>query len=259
MTKKSRLDHKRDAIIEMHASGATLETIMETQRCSYRSVLKCLREAGVERDQRFMDDGQIEEALRLRRYEGLRAGEIADQLGVSKLAVQRLLKKHDLNEHRLRKIKIKGDVAYVPLTKGKVAKIDAADADKVAGRNWSLTGCGRYATGWVDGRVVTMHRHIMDYPEDLCVDHLNHDGLDNRRANLRNVTHSENSYNARLWRKTGLPRGIWKTRNGKYEGRVVIPTGRFDTPHEAAEALLQLREKIIGAGLIITDKRLDGG
>jgi hypothetical protein len=40
-----------------------------------------------------------------------------------------------------------------------------------------------------------LHRTIMDTPVGLVVDHRNHDGLFNRKTNLRNVTTQENSKN----------------------------------------------------------------
>ena len=40
-----------------------------------------------------------------------------------------------------------------------------------------------------------MHRLVMDTPPDLVCDHINHDGLDNRKQNLRNCTTRQNSFN----------------------------------------------------------------
>ena len=42
---------------------------------------------------------------------------------------------------------------------------------------------------------VQMHRVILDPPADMQVDHRNHNGLDNRRENIRIVTHGENNRN----------------------------------------------------------------
>ena len=44
---------------------------------------------------------------------------------------------------------------------------------------------------------IMMHKFIMNAPKGMCVDHINHDGLDNRRENLRICTYSQNSQNKR--------------------------------------------------------------
>jgi hypothetical protein len=51
----------------------------------------------------------------------------------------------------------------------------------------------------VDGvdRQIFMHREIMNTPDDMLCDHINHDGSDNRKANLRNCTYSQNNANRR--------------------------------------------------------------
>lgn len=42
-----------------------------------------------------------------------------------------------------------------------------------------------------------IHRFVMDTPAHLTVDHINHDKMDNRKSNLRNVTIQENLKNKR--------------------------------------------------------------
>jgi len=53
-------------------------------------------------------------------------------------------------------------------------------------------------------RHVYMHRDIMNTPENMFCDHINHDTLDNQDENLRNVTPSQNQMNKVMARKNKL-------------------------------------------------------
>lgn len=78
--------------------------------------------------------------------------------------------------------------------------VDQADAAFLQQFSWSLNRAAKgnvcYAAGRVNGKNVSMHRLLMGFP-DLDVNHRNHDGLDNRRANLELVTHQQNMRHAR--------------------------------------------------------------
>lgn len=108
---------------------------------------------------------------------------------------------------KLREPRPIGDgICELPLWCGRVALIDEADAERVAVCNWHSSTNGRNDTFYVKGRpfrtresqgqLVRLHRLILCFPL-LQVDHINHDGLDNRRCNLRLVTQSENNLNRR--------------------------------------------------------------
>lgn len=114
------------------------------------------------------------------------------------------------------------DLFIVTLTKGHVAIVDADDAPLVAGSKWQVTmGNGSNAKHYAktDGskktgprRTIRMHRLIANPPHNMVVDHINGNTLDNRRANLRVCTQSEN-----LMNKSSPPKdntsgyvGVWK-------------------------------------------------
>jgi hypothetical protein len=87
---------------------------------------------------------------------------------------------------------------------GKFTIVDPGDFYFLNNFNW-LT-CGKndnlYATRVIrtqTGRLNTilMHKEILKAPPGLLVDHTNTDSLDNRRANLRLATPSQNSCNSR--------------------------------------------------------------
>lgn len=99
--------------------------------------------------------------------------------------------------------------------------------------------------------IILMHRLIMRAQEDQEVDHINRDGLDNRRCNLRIATRSEQMLNARIKVGKSGVRGVtfkkrenvWIARFGGEKGpygRIVI--GRFKTFEEACAARKRYEE-----------------
>ena len=133
----------------------------------------------------------------------------------------------------------------VPLTQGALALVDDADyAALTQMGNWCLSNRG-YAVHYtrIDGqrKVLFMHRVIMAAPPQLQVDHINRDRLDNRRANLRFATRSQNQANKGLQRNNSSRfKGVsWN--KGRWEARIRyngarLYLGRFDDPVLAARA-----------------------
>lgn len=92
--------------------------------------------------------------------------------------------------------------AEVPLTKGYVALVDDVDFAKVSAHPWHALV--RANTVYAQARVpgagkVYLHRFIlgMQRGDGMQVDHIDHDGLNNTRANLRAVAPGENNRNRR--------------------------------------------------------------
>lgn len=94
----------------------------------------------------------------------------------------------------------------IQLSKGYTAQIDDIDADLLEHSYWASvngprhTYAKRYVRGSKPYRAVHLHREIAErafgpIPPDRRVDHVNGDTLDDRRANLRVVSHQANICN----------------------------------------------------------------
>lgn len=134
------------------------------------------------------------------------------------------------------------DIRYIPLTQGMHAIVDAADFDWLNQHKWTLqpARCGKthYAVRRTQEGKIFMHRAIMQPPPGLFVDHINRNGLDNRRSNLRNCTRLQNLQN-RYWNAgQSKYRGVspvgdkWQAIVGYNNETLYL--GVFDTEEEAA-------------------------
>jgi hypothetical protein len=133
----------------------------------------------------------------------------------------------------------------IQLTQGKVAIVDDEDFEELNKFRWY---CDRkYAVRDITSQGIRdrvyMHRLIANAPDHLEVDHINGDGADNRKENLRLCTHAENSRNRRAQKNnTTKYKGVWFS---KRDNRFVAETrlngkkitiGFFKTAEEASEA-----------------------
>jgi len=82
---------------------------------------------------------------------------------------------------------------------------------------------------------------------DGQIDHINGDKLDNRIANLRVATNSQNKQNMRKARsdsRSGLIGASWHTKSNKWRAAIQIDgkkkhLGYFDTPEEAHQVFME--------------------
>ena len=88
-------------------------------------------------------------------------------------------------------------IRYIALTQGKYAIVDTADYEWLNQWKWCAARSGNlwYAYRKHHGKTVRMHQLIMNPPKGRVVDHINGNGLDNRRANLRICTRRQNAWN----------------------------------------------------------------
>jgi hypothetical protein len=134
----------------------------------------------------------------------------------------------------------------------KYAKVDPADYDRLRAYEW-LARKGknsfyarRHAPGGKGkkGTLIYMHQHVIQVPEGMVVDHINHDGMDNRSANLRPATYSQNLCHRK--KRSGQThskyKGVhWHKLNNKWVARITLHKktmhlGYFRSQIDAARA-----------------------
>jgi hypothetical protein len=159
---------------------------------------------------------------------------------------------------------VEGDVAYIALQnrRGDTVSesiIDAADIDKARQYRWNQsivrTGSASYAATSVmkGGKPTTLylHRLIMDAAPGSEIDHINMNGMDNRRSNLRFVSRSQNIQNkvkANRHSRSGV-KNCFLTRSGTYLVRVRVDgvyhrLGTFKTVEEAESVASAARKRL---------------
>lgn len=138
----------------------------------------------------------------------------------------------------------------IPLTRGYVALVDDEDYDRVSQHKWhAKVGIDvNYAAAAIREsrgkfRFTQLHRFVMGATDPLIrVDHIDRDGLNCRRNNLRLATHMQNSVNRKLHsNNTSGFKGVSITKSGRWLARIRIERclrrlGVFDTAQEAALA-----------------------
>lgn len=139
--------------------------------------------------------------------------------------------------------------------------IDTEDYDKIKKFRWyilhNIKGHSFYAiTNIYKNKKrlgLLLHRVIMSPPKEVLIDHVNHNGLDNRKNNLRLCTHQENSRNCKKYKSNkNIFKGV-RQRNElkKWQARLkfndkTIHLGSFDDPIQAAKAYNEKAKELFG-------------
>jgi hypothetical protein len=132
-----------------------------------------------------------------------------------------------------------GDHGFVGLTKGAVALFSPADIVIVQGRHWCARTQDRNIR-YAESGPLAMHRAICG-GDSQCIDHIDSDGLNNRRENLRPCTVGDNLKNQRKRANTACrfkgayPEGSGFAAKISLSGKTVR-IGSYATAEEAAAA-----------------------
>jgi hypothetical protein len=159
----------------------------------------------------------------------------------------------------VRKIRVDGEIAYVPLTQGFESVIDSSDIHLIEGFNWYAMRQKQTVYAFrneiIDGKasLVSIHRTIAGHPHGMQVDHRDGNGLNNRKSNLRIATHQQNNLNRRFSEKnsSGLKGVSWCKERNKWLSQIQIAgksfnLGRFDTKEDAYNAYCAYSKKLHG-------------
>lgn len=145
----------------------------------------------------------------------------------------------------------------IQLTQGRSAVVDEADYVSVARFTWYALRSGRvtYAARAENGAHVLMHRQILGLHgvSRPLIDHIDRDGLNNRRRNLRRANPAINALNRgdRDRSRPGAQRiGSRFKACLQYNG-VRYRLGCFDSAQEAQEAYAQKYLEIYGERLAL--------
>lgn len=149
-------------------------------------------------------------------------------------------------------------MAEITLTTGEVVLVDDEDLERVSSIRWcpqrrKKGGRIEYAQGWNGNRSITMHRFILCAKPGETIDHINGNGLDNRRSNLRFVTQQQNSLNRKSVKGTTSKfRGVCRTKGHHFWEATIylngerIRLGWFRDETDAAMAYDDMARQLFG-------------
>lgn len=134
---------------------------------------------------------------------------------------------------------------HITLHSGEKVKVDRRDFKRLSQHKWYLSNKGyavRNRKANETGQL-RMHRDVMAAKDGDIVDHINRDKLDNRRSNLRFVSHGENRRNSKAnsTNKLGI-KNISAKKCGGYQLEMRIDGVRMTKYSKNLDVLLELKQ-----------------
>jgi hypothetical protein len=135
-----------------------------------------------------------------------------------------------------------------------VALIDLIDFENISKHHWTLNSKG-YIRAYINKKDVYLHRFIIKPKRNYIVDHINHNTLDNRRANLRLASKSTNAMNSKVpSNSTTGYKGVYFREEGNYKYWLAIINIKgkrihllkTQNKHEAIKARILAEKKYFG-------------
>ena len=147
--------------------------------------------------------------------------------------------------------------------------IDDEDWEMVKLYNWHIEYAPATLTYYVNTNKcdnngkqhnLRLHRYLTNCPKDKMVDHINHDGRDNRKSNIRICTHEENQWNRYKKRNNNNRyKGVSKSKKSKkWRSYINVNTkaiylGSYPDEISAAKAYNEAAIKYYGEFALIND------
>lgn len=155
----------------------------------------------------------------------------------------------------------------IPLIRGKFSIVDDEDYDELMQWKWGSLRRGntcyaRRTTRGVLGNKQTIYMHtiVIRTPIGMDTDHINGNGLDNRRCNLRAVSRRGNMQNLHINKTSRFPGVCWAARDGKWRASIYVggkkeSLGDFTNEEEAHQEYLKACAAI-GVGAEVQTARI---
>ncbi len=135
---------------------------------------------------------------------------------------------------------------YIQLSQEYKAIVDDCDYEHLSQWKWFAHKEGKvvYAYRKIKGtgKLEAMHRCILKPPKGYIVDHVDHNGLNNQRFNMRVCTRSQNAWNVgKRSHNTSGYKGVHVSKDGNITAKItcnkkVIRLGSFSTRNDAYSA-----------------------